>query len=158
MKKIKFAFVYAVFLMIISLGNILAQSEKPQSRSSDENTTKKESKKELQWLNGTWTGQGYQQDASTQSTWKINFTFNNTTNEMLIEYPSFPCSGYWKLQKSDSRQATFIENITQGKTLCQDQGTIIITKIDDTFVSYVYFLPQFQKGVVAFSVLERKNK
>lgn len=151
-----FCFLFLINVYFINSSEIYGQSEKPQSRSTDEKSNKKEITKELNWLSGAWIGEGYQPGALNQKTWTIKLNFNLSTNEILIEYPTFPCSGFWKLEKADNRQAVFIEYITEGKTLCQDAGKMVITKIDDTNISYAAFLPQFQKGVIAFSVLEKK--
>ena len=83
----------------------------------------------------------------------LDYDYNNNT--ITINYPDFPCSGHWKLVKATENQAEFIEYIENGKDLCNDQGKIILTKIDERYITISYFLPDIMDGVIAFSTLER---
>ena len=110
-----------------------------------------------EWLDGTWFGVGYQANALSQNTWNINLVYNHSTKEIKIEYPTFPCGGYWKLQEASRHKAVFVEYITDGKNLCQNEGTVVVTKIDENFVTVSYFLPNLVEGVVAFSTLQKQH-
>lgn len=107
------------------------------------------------WLNGIWAGVGYQPDALNQTAWKIVLDYNYSTKEIRIDYPSFPCGGNWRLVKADNNKAVFIENITDGKEKCLDQETVVITKIDENYITVSYFLPEKFKGVISFSTLQK---
>lgn len=104
------------------------------------------------WLNGTWSGTGFQ--LSNGSTWTIRFTARYAANSFIIEYPSLSCGGNWILLSSDAHIAKFTETITRGLESCLNGGLIIITRIDNDHISYSYFsLPG--KALEAFSTLRR---
>jgi len=111
--------------------------------------------RKTKWLDGTWTGTGFQPNA-TVDTWKIVLSYDSSKKYSQIEYPGFPCGGYWELVDATRHKAEFKEHLTKGKDRCQDSGKIIITKIDDNFVTISYFYPEFTKKVVAFSTLEKE--
>ncbi len=111
--------------------------------------------RKTKWLDGTWTGTGFQPDA-TNDTWQIILTHDASKKFSQIDYPDFPCSGYWELIDANRHKAEFNEKLTEGKDRCQDSGKIIITKINDNFVTISYFYPEFTKKVVAFSTLEKE--
>ena len=113
--------------------------------------------KKTKWLDGTWVGIGYQPGFGEQSAWDIELTYDYQNEEFNINYPSFPCSGYWNLKKADKNKAEFIEYITDGKSLCQNGNTIIVTRIDEEYITISYFLPNYNIGLTAFSTLHKKE-
>lgn len=110
------------------------------------------------WLDGSWTGSGYQSAALNHSVWAINLDYDFENEVIKIDYPDFPCGGYWKLVKADKNKAEFVEYIDNGKTLCNDQGKVIVTRIDENYITISYFLPELMEGVIAFSTLEKLNQ
>lgn len=111
---------------------------------------------ETKWLEGTWLGEGYQPGALNQKTWDINLIYDYQKQDISINYPTFPCSGYWKLVNADKNKAEFIEYITEGQTLCVKEEKVIVTKINEEYITVSYFIAEYD-GVAAFSTL-RKNK
>ncbi len=124
--------------------------------SFSQDVMKKDAVQELQWLNGNWVGIGFQPSAMNQKSWEINLTYN-AKQGFSINYPSFPCNGYWELMKFDQNKATFVEHLTDGLNVCQDKNVVVVTRIDDNFITVSYFFPQFTQDVVAFSTLKRKS-
>lgn len=108
------------------------------------------------WLDGTWVGEGYQPGALTQQTWQIILVYDYQKQEIIISYPSFPCSGYWTLEKADKQIAIFTEKITEGKNLCVNEEKVIVTRIDDEYITVSYFIAELD-GVAAFSTLRKKK-
>ncbi|CAF4482030.1 unnamed protein product, partial [Rotaria socialis] len=81
------------------------------------------------WLDGVWTGAGYQQEGYI---WSIRLTANTEKNEFRIEYPSIGGSGgQWTLIEKDSTadRYTFEERIFPPDGITEDGGRIIVTKI-----------------------------
>jgi hypothetical protein len=108
--------------------------------------------KELEWLNGTWTGKGYQVD---DQTWSIEFKYDNERGVSYIQYPSMNCHGQWKYVKKDDCVYIFLEKISHGE--CDNDIHVYVTRIDNDHLSVAYFLPNVMEGVVAYSVLTRKK-
>ncbi len=127
----------ALIVIIISSTNLKAQNKKTE------------------WLNGSWNGIGYQPLALNHDVWNIYLNYDNQNEVITIEYPDFPCSGHWKLVSANKNIAEFVEYIEEGKELCNDQGKIIVTKIDEKYITISYFLPEIFDGVIAFSTMER---
>lgn len=114
-------------------------------------------KRKTKWLDGTWTGLGFQSNALSQNVWPIKLTYDYKSGSFVINYKSFPCSGYWKLQDASRHKAGFIEYITDGKDRCQDGNLVIVTKIDEEYITVSYFAPEYFDGVIAYSTLRREN-
>ncbi len=108
------------------------------------------------WMDGDWAGVGYQEDAMNQNSWSVDLNYNFKGKTISINYPSFPCGGSWKLEKANKNKAIFTEVLSSGKTLCQDGGRVIVTKIDKNFITVTYF-NESQSAVVAFSTLTKQN-
>ena len=111
----------------------------------------------VKWLEGTWIGEGYQPGALNQKTWEIHLTYDCQKKEININYPSFPCSGYWKLIKADNSKAEFMEYITEGQNLCVKEEKVIVTKVNEEYITVSYFIAEYD-GVAAFSTLRKKKK
>lgn len=114
-----------------------------------------ESDNRVLWLDGEWTGVGFQPGTTGTSTWKIHLNYNYDENTITIDYPTLQCNGYWKLELLDNCKAIFKEYITDGKTRCDDQGTVVVTRLDHKFITVSYFLPGRVEGVIAFSTLTK---
>ncbi|CAF3620390.1 unnamed protein product [Rotaria socialis] len=108
------------------------------------------------WINGVWTGVGYQQEGVT---WTIRLTADENNNEFRIQYPSLGGSdGIWKLLEKDSSadRYTFHEVNTQPGGITRDGGKIILTKVSDNLMSYSYFRPPQFDTVTSWSTLKRE--
>lgn len=109
--------------------------------------------KKVKWLEGTWVGTGYEPES--QAHWLTKLEFGLDEAIFRISYPSFPCAGNWRLLEANKTQAKFVEYITENTELCQNEGTVIVTKIDDEFISIAYFLPEYSDDVIGFTVLRK---
>jgi hypothetical protein len=126
-------------------GNVVANTNRDTSEAkvSDDNN--------LQWLNGVWEGKGYQ--INPKSTWTIRLTVQN--DKYVIEYPSLSCQGNWSLTGKESGKARFKESITQGLDRCENNGTVLIEKINDTQVSFKYSSPN-TTSITSTAVLRKR--
>lgn len=122
-------------------------------------TLNKSFSKNKNWLDGNWTGIGYQIDLKEDNQWTIALEIEKGSYN--ISYPSLDCSGKWKLTKYSEDQATFIEVIEKNTSTCTNNGKIILSKIDNKRILYSYFyndgINNDGKKAMAFSTLE-KNK
>ncbi|CAF3745115.1 unnamed protein product [Rotaria socialis] len=110
------------------------------------------------WLDGVWTGAGYQQEGYI---WSIRLTANTEKNEFRIEYPSIGGSGgQWTLIEKDSTadRYTFEERIFPPDGITEDGGRIIVTKVTDNHMSFSYFHRPTFTTATAWSTLEREQK
>src|SRR5215469_893031 len=71
------------------------------------------------WMVGTWSGSAEVE----HSPYGIHLTVTRA-GSYHVSYPSLHCGGYWSLNRTSKRVATFREHITSGK--CVD-GTVTIT-------------------------------
>ena len=103
------------------------------------------------WMAGTWVGIGNQ---SSGSTWSIEA--NNTNATFTIAYPSLNCSGRWDLLSADSSRAIFTEVITAGIFNCVETGRVVVTRIDNNYVTFSYWR---QSGdlLTSWSTLTKKR-
>lgn len=69
----------------------------------------------------------------------MKFTADPRTGTYDIDYPSVPCKGHWSLVKSDEHVAEFKEKITENLDSCVDKGRVVLTKIDENFITFSYF-------------------
>jgi len=104
----------------------------------------------LAWLDGVWEGKGYQ--TNPQSTWTIRLTVQNELYK--IEYPSLSCQGKWSLLESETDKAKFKEVITRGSQ-CENNGTVLIEKIDDNQISFKYSSPD-TTSITSTAVLRKR--
>lgn len=105
----------------------------------------------LSWLDGVWTGEGFQSD--TKTTWAVILTVHD--GKYAIEYPNIPCQGRWTLNNKNSRGASFTELITQGANRCSNNGHIVIEKVNDSEISCKYSRAG-SRVVIATAVLSKK--
>jgi len=118
----------------------LATESKP---SSDETN--------LNWLEGVWTGEGYQTD--TRTTWTVILTVRDGT--FAIEYPNIPCRGTWSLTNKNSRGASFVEFITHGTDRCVNNERVLIERVSDSEIS-CKFSHAGSRAVIATVVMSKK--
>lgn len=114
--------------------------------------------KQLDWLDGRWSGIGFQPSGYESSAWEIEFSYNKITGEAVIVYPTLECAGIWELESADKNLAVFKEQLKTGLDMCENGGKVVITRIDDNFITVSYFYPELYNGVVSFSTLERLKK
>jgi hypothetical protein len=106
---------------------------------------------DLEWLNGVWTGDGYQTDTKTR--WAARLTVQDETYS--IDYPDIPCKGTWKLIEKNSRSASFNEVITQGIDQCINSH-ITVEKVSASEISCRYTHLK-SRAVIATAVLTKKE-
>jgi len=87
-----------------------------------------------EWLEGVWEGRGYQSD--TKTNWIVRLRVQDGRG--AVDYPSIPCLGRWNLIESDSREAKFVEVITDGTNRCASNSNVTIQKIKDSQISCMY--------------------
>jgi len=109
--------------------------------------------RDISFLNGRWSGIGYQ--TNNGHTWQANFEFDETNKTGTVNYPSLNCSGKWIYVGFDGVHAVFEENITDGKNNCIDGSTIYISKIDNNYIN-IAWNSSLIDGIDAYAVLEKK--
>ena len=105
------------------------------------------------WLNGTWTGTGYQIDNN--ETWTMRLTV--TGGKYSIDYPSLKCGGVWKVMGVGSSVATFREHITYGKDLCTDRGKVTIERLNSSQIDFRYSNPG-KPEITASAILKKGRR
>lgn len=113
------------------------------------------SAQQLDWLDGPWEGVGYQENTNT--VWSIALGIDSGQEKYEIEYPSLSCGGVWELESSDENKAVFVERIKTGLLNCVNNGRIVVTKIDQEYVTFSYFHP-YDNSLNAWSTLKRPPK
>jgi hypothetical protein len=106
---------------------------------------------ELEWLNGVWTGDGYQTDTKTR--WAARLSVQGETYS--IDYPDIPCKGTWKLIEKNSRSASFNEVITQGIDQCTNSH-VTVEKVSASEISCRYTHLK-SRAVIATAVLTKQE-
>lgn len=106
---------------------------------------------DLEWLNGVWSGEGYQTD--TKTTWAVELNVHDQTYS--INYPDIPCRGKWDLIDKNSREATFTEVITKGIDRCGNNSHVMVEKVSATEIS-CRFTHAGSRAVIATVVLSKK--
>ena len=102
--------------------------------------------KKLDWLEGKWTGEGFQPGEGVNHKWSMEIVYKN--ENLQVRYPSLLCEGHWELIKSGRHKAVFIERIITGTENCVNNlkvevrrgkkkqlGTISISFIENGKVS-----------------------
>lgn len=92
---------------------------------------------EKPWMDGTWIGISYQ--ISLEDTWKVVLDCDVKQDQYLIDYPSLFCRGEWDLQVMTEQKARFKEVINKGFNVCQSGRTIVITRINENYITYSCF-------------------
>jgi hypothetical protein len=86
------------------------------------------------WINGVWSGAGYQIDD--QSTWQMKFTARR--GRYSIEYPSLSCGGHWRLISINSTRARFREVLDHGQEKCANRGWVTIERLSRKQLVFLY--------------------
>jgi hypothetical protein len=130
---------------VVTNSNVAANTnnDTPGGKESDD--------KGLKWLDGVWEGKGYQ--SNPKSTWTIKLIVQN--DSYVIEYPSLTCRGKWSLIEKETGKARFKEIITEGLSRCENNGTVLIEKVDDAQVSFKYSSPN-TTSVTSTAVLRKR--
>lgn len=106
------------------------------------------------WLYGYWKGTGYQIDGQT---WSIELSMEDGDVSPLIRYPSLGCGGKWNISATSKNRLDLSEEITDGKTKCDNGCQITLFKIDDEQIAVVYTLPSFSEDAIAWAVIKRET-
>jgi uncharacterized caspase-like protein len=97
------------------------------------------------WLEGLWTGQGYQSIKRAdrapgaddyESNWSIALTVEQ--GAFKIDYPSLGCGGHWSRVLGNDREIVFTENITYGRERCIDKGKVTLGLVSRGALSFTY--------------------
>ena len=91
---------------------------------------------DITWLNGEWQGVGYQEG---YSTWRIEVDCNTEKERFLIRYPSLNCQGFWTIESAEQNRVVFREKIATGEHNCMLEGILVVTRVDETHITYTYF-------------------
>jgi hypothetical protein len=119
--------------------------------SDNRNSQTQTAENDLEWLNGEWTGDGYQTDTKTR--WAARLTVQDEAYS--IDYPDIPCKGTWKLIEKNSRSASFNEVITQGVDQCTNSH-VTVEKVSASEISCRYTHVK-SRAVIATAVLRKKD-
>ena len=106
------------------------------------------------WIDGNWSGMGFQPGFNNHDSWDIEVSLNIKQELFKISYPSLDCSGDWMIINIDKHKATFKELNIDNTVLCTDNGTVIITKVDEHHISYSYYTEN-DKRVSSYATLSR---
>jgi hypothetical protein len=109
--------------------------------------------RKVKWLDGKWTGVGYQE--AMKAEWDIVLDCATSEGKIHIIYPSISCKGEWQLQHANNFRAEFLEVIKEEQDNCGDVVRVVVTRIDERFVSVAFFLPEVDDAVAAYTVLTR---
>jgi hypothetical protein len=111
---------------------------------------------DITWLNGLWEGVGYQEG---YPAWTIEVDCNTKKERFLIRYPSLNCQGFWTVESTETNQVVFREKIAKGDHNCLLEGILVVTRIDDNYITYSFFEEIDGKRVLSsFSTLKKKLK
>jgi len=97
------------------------------------------------WLEGLWTGQGYQSIKQAdrapgtddfESNWSIALTVEHGV--FKIDYPSLGCGGHWTRVSGNDREVLFTEFITYGRERCIDRGKVTLGLVSRSALSFTY--------------------
>ena len=109
--------------------------------------------RKIKWLEGQWTGVGYQK--AMKAEWDVVLECNIEKGEINITYPSISCKGIWELKYTDGCRAEFMEIIKEEQDNCGDVVRVLVTRIDEKFVSVAFFIPEIDDVVAAYTVLTK---
>ncbi len=109
----------------------------------------------INWIEGNWSGLGFQPGIDTNDSWDIEVSLNTKQQLFKISYPSLDCSGDWILIAINKHKATFKEVNIDNIEACTDNGTVIITKVDEHHISFSYYIENENK-VSSYATLSRE--
>lgn len=110
------------------------------------------SAQKIKWLEGVWTGVGYQIDGGL---WMVELIHDTAEKSFDVTYPSLGCKGEWVIQEKSKGKVIFQENIEKGH--CDKGVRIVVTQIDEKFVSVAFFLDSYGESPIAYTVLEKER-
>lgn len=107
------------------------------------------------WIAGKWSGLGFQPGMEVNYFWDIEAYLDTKQQVFKISYPSLNCSGDWVLIHMNQHKAIFKEiNITNIEA-CTNNGTVILTKVDERHISFSYYIEN-NNQVASYATLSRK--
>jgi len=102
--------------------------------SSAFNRAQRQSNCRMKWLQGIWTGRGFQNSGSS---WTIRLVALEGSYQ--ISYPSLNCGGDWRgMSVETPDKIHFREYITYGMQRCIQTGDVTLVKISADQVSFAY--------------------
>jgi len=112
----------------------------------------------LTWMEGSWTGKGYQPNLGKDPYWDMDLVISLESGEgiLKIEYPSIPCSANWEIISKELKRAVFVERLTKGKDRCIDGSKLTVTYVDQDHIQVVFYNPENDKEIYATAKLKRK--
>ncbi len=93
----------------------------------------------VSWLEGTWSGKGYQPDALNQQFWLMKLYYAPGGKDIIVSYPTIPCAGKWTLEKLEKNKAIFKETLTSGFENCIDGSKLVVSYIDNSYVNVSFY-------------------
>lgn len=112
-------------------------------------------KRNLSFLNGRWSGIGFQ--TNNGHTRQADLYFDREKGIASVTYPSLKCGGEWKFKKTQGRRYYFTELIQTGEKNCLSGKTVIISRINQDFINVAWDSENIE-GIDAFAVFERKSE
>lgn len=125
--------VVTLALLIIGVAYYFLIFDASNKKQVNKNTIKENASVEFSFL-GSWAGVGYQ---SSGSKWTIKVVLNE--GDYRIDYPSLACGGPLTLISKSTNKMVFRESITRGVGKCTDGGKLIISRINDNELKWVWF-------------------
>ncbi len=101
-----------------------------------------------------WEGIGYQKDLN--GAWKIELC-KFDRNSYFINYPDSPCSGEWRIIKTEECRLFLIEEIKDDICKCIAKMEVVITQINDNNLSVAFFMPGDKAEPTAFGILKKQT-
>jgi hypothetical protein len=105
------------------------------------------------WIDGNWAGIKYQTNMSTG--WQTILSMNSKAKKFTVSYPELNCGGELELESISKSKAVFIEKITRGKEVCVDNGYIIITKVNEKYISFTCLRDE-KTRLASYATLEKE--
>ncbi|MBZ2162121.1 SHOCT domain-containing protein [Alteromonas stellipolaris] len=125
--------VVTLALLIIGVAYYFLIFDASNKKQVNKNTINENASVEFSFL-GSWAGVGYQ---SSGSKWTIKVVLNE--GDYRIDYPSLACGGPLTLISKSTNKMVFRESITRGVGKCTDGGKLIISRINDNELKWVWF-------------------
>jgi hypothetical protein len=125
--------VVTLALLFIGVAYYFLIFDASNKKQVNKNTIKENASVEFSFL-GSWAGVGYQ---SSGSKWTIKVVLNE--GDYRIDYPSLACGGPLTLISKSTNKMVFRESITRGVGKCTDGGKLIISRINDNELKWVWF-------------------
>jgi len=105
------------------------------------------------WMTGTWEGTGYQTDD--KSTWTMLLRAHS--GKYSISYPSLKCGGKWVVRRLQKNRALFAERLSYGQEQCQNNGRVVIERLNNNQLMFIYRNPGDQEATSS-AILNRKSE